>query len=181
MLLTLEELFITRALLAIKPLSFDFIVILIEERLYNILVHERDTHLDQFITIINNSIKKIKFDNHQIRKNEFVSADDDYVLKKALEISSKIQTLTIRVNKANAKFMAPLTPSAELAAVVGSAALPRTEAVKKMWDYIKKNGLQDAKNKRMINSDAKLAPIFEGKKQISMFDMSKYLSKHLSK
>ena len=74
--------------------------------------------------------------------------------------------------------MAPLTPSAELAAVVGSAALPRTEVVKKMWDYIKKNGLQDAKNKRMINSDAKLASIFEGKKQISMFDMSKYLSKY---
>ncbi|MBR4355600.1 MAG: hypothetical protein IKP96_03415 [Elusimicrobiaceae bacterium] len=83
--------------------------------------------------------------------------------------------------KANAKFMAPLTPSAQLATVVGSAALPRTEVVKKMWDYIKKNGLQDKTNKRMINSDAKLAPIFEGKSQISMFDMSKYLSKHLSK
>ena len=83
--------------------------------------------------------------------------------------------------KANAKFMAPLTPSAELAVIVGSAALPRTEVVKKMWEYIKKNGLQDAKNKRMINADAKLAPIFEGKKQISMFDMSKYISKHLSK
>ena len=82
--------------------------------------------------------------------------------------------------KANAKFMAPLTPSAELAVIVGSAALPRTEVVKKMWDYIKKNG-QDAKNKRMINADDKLAAIFEGKKQISMFDMSKYLSKHLSK
>lgn len=77
--------------------------------------------------------------------------------------------------------MAPLTPSAELAAVVGSAALPRTEVVKKMWDYIKKNGLQDSTNKRMINADEKLAAIFEGKKQISMFDMSKYLSKHLSK
>ena len=83
--------------------------------------------------------------------------------------------------KANAKFMAPLTPSAELAVIVGSAALPRTEVVKKMWDYIKKNGLQDAKNKRMINADEKLAAIFEGKKQISMFDMSKYISKHLSK
>lgn len=83
--------------------------------------------------------------------------------------------------KANAKFMAPLTPSAQLAAVVGSAALPRTEVVKKMWDYIKKNGLQDKTNKRMINADATLAPIFEGKTQISMFDMSKYLSKHLSK
>ena len=83
--------------------------------------------------------------------------------------------------KANAKFMAPLTPSTQLACVVGSNALPRTEVVKKMWDYIKKNGLQDKTNKRMINSDPKLAPIFEGKKQISMFDMSKYLSKHLSK
>ena len=83
--------------------------------------------------------------------------------------------------KANAKFMAPLTPSSELATVVGSSALPRTEVVKKMWDYIKKNNLQDKTNKRMINSDAKLAPIFEGKSQISMFDMSKYLSKHLSK
>lgn len=81
--------------------------------------------------------------------------------------------------KANAKFMAPLTPSAELAAVVGATPLPRTEIVKKMWEYIKKNGLQDQKNKRMINSDAKLAAIFEGKKQISMFDMSKYISKNV--
>ena len=79
--------------------------------------------------------------------------------------------------KANAKFMAPLTPSANLAAVVGNNPLPRTEIVKKMWDYIKKNSLQDKTNKRMINSDAKLAAIFEGKKQISMFDMSKYISK----
>ena len=82
--------------------------------------------------------------------------------------------------KANAKFMKPLTPSTELAAVVGTTALPRTEVVKKMWDYIKKNGLQDKTNKRMINADWKLEPIFEGKKQISMFEMSKYLSKHLS-
>ena len=81
--------------------------------------------------------------------------------------------------KANTKFMAPLTPSAELAAVVGATPLPRTEIVKKMWEYIKKNGLQDQKNKRMINSDAKLAAIFEGEKQISMFDMSKYISKNV--
>ena len=81
--------------------------------------------------------------------------------------------------KANAKFMAPLTPSANLAAVVGNSPLPRTEIVKKMWDYIKKNGLQDKTNKRMINSDDKLAAIFEGKKQISMFDMSKYISKNV--
>ena len=82
--------------------------------------------------------------------------------------------------KANAKFMAPLTPSAELAAVVGAAPLPRTEIVKKMWDYIKKNGLQEKTNKRMINAGAKLTVIFDGKKQISMFEMSKYISKHLS-
>ncbi len=81
--------------------------------------------------------------------------------------------------KANAKFMAPLTPSAALAAVVGANPLPRTEIVKKMWDYIKKNGLQDSTNKRMINADEKLAAIFEGKKQISMFDMSKYISKNV--
>jgi len=81
--------------------------------------------------------------------------------------------------KANAKFMAPLTPSAELAAVVGSKPLPRTEVVKKMWDYIKKNKLQDAKNKRMINADATLKVIFSGKGQISMFEMSKYISNHL--
>ncbi|MBP5429750.1 MAG: hypothetical protein J6Y25_02520 [Elusimicrobiaceae bacterium] len=82
--------------------------------------------------------------------------------------------------KANAQFMKPWTPSATLAAVIGTTALPRTEVVKKMWSYIKSNGLQDKTNKRMINTDAKLAPLFEGKKQISMFEMNKYLSKHLS-
>ena len=82
--------------------------------------------------------------------------------------------------KANAQFMKPWTPSATLAAVIGTTALPRTEVVKKMWTYIKANGLQDKTNKRMINTDAKLAPLFEGKTQISMFEMNKYLSKHLS-
>ena len=82
--------------------------------------------------------------------------------------------------KANAQFMKPWTPSATLAAVIGTTALPRTEVVKKMWTYIKSNGLQDKTNKRMINTDAKLAPLFDGKAQISMFEMNKYLSKHLS-
>jgi len=81
--------------------------------------------------------------------------------------------------KPNAAFMQPLTPSADLAAVVGSKPLPRTEAVKKMWNYIKANKLQDSKNKRMINADDKLKPIFGGKGQVSMFDMAKHLSKHL--
>jgi len=83
------------------------------------------------------------------------------------------------VKKANPKFMAPLTPSSELAEIVGSKALPRTEVVKKLWAYIKKNKLQDEKNKRMINTDEKLKVIFDNKKQVSMFEMSKLISKHL--
>lgn len=81
--------------------------------------------------------------------------------------------------KPSAAFMRPLTPSADLAAVVGSKGLPRTEVVKKLWVYIKANKLQDSKNKRMINADAKLKPIFGGKAQVSMFDMAKHLTKHL--
>ncbi|HLF44804.1 MAG TPA: SWIB/MDM2 domain-containing protein, partial [Chitinophagaceae bacterium] len=71
------------------------------------------------------------------------------------------------------------TPSAALAEVVGSKPLPRTEVVKKMWVYIKANKLQDKTNRRMINADAKLKPVFNGKSQVSMFDMAKLLSKHL--
>jgi upstream activation factor subunit UAF30 len=82
--------------------------------------------------------------------------------------------------KPNAAFMRPLTPSAALAAVVGSKGLPRTEAVKKIWEYIKKNKLQDSKNRRNINADDKLKVVFGGKAQVSMFDMAKHLSKHLS-
>lgn len=82
--------------------------------------------------------------------------------------------------KPSAAFMKALTPSADLAAVVGSKPLPRTEVVKKMWVYIKANKLQDKANKRMINADAKLKPIFAGKAQVSMFDMAKHLAKHLS-
>ena len=80
--------------------------------------------------------------------------------------------------KPNAAFMAPLTPSATLAEVVGSKPLPRTEVVKKIWDHIKKNNLQDKKNRRMINADAKLRPIF-GKEQISMFELAKLVNKHV--
>ena len=78
----------------------------------------------------------------------------------------------------NAGFMKPMTPSTMLAAVVGAMPLPRTEVVKKIWEYIKKNKLQDANNKRMINADEKLRAIF-GKAQVSMFEMTKILNKHL--
>ena len=82
--------------------------------------------------------------------------------------------------KPNAAFMKALTPSTKLAEVVGTKALPRTEVVKKLWAYIKKHGLQDSKNRRMINADETLKPIFGGKKQVSMFEMTKHVSKHLS-
>lgn len=78
----------------------------------------------------------------------------------------------------NAAFMAPVTPSATLAAVIGDKAVPRTVIVKKIWDYIKKNGLQDKNNKRMINGDDKLKAVF-GKPQISMFDLAGIIGKHV--
>lgn len=81
----------------------------------------------------------------------------------------------------NAAFMAALTPSAALAEVIGSKPVPRTEIIKKIWDYIKKNKLQDQKNRRMINADAKLAGIFGGKKQISMFELAKVVNNHVKK
>ena len=81
--------------------------------------------------------------------------------------------------KPNAAFMKPMTPSATLAAVIGSGAMPRTEVTKKIWGYIKRNGLQDKKNRRNINADDKLKAVFGGKSQVSMFEMTKLVSKHL--
>ena len=81
--------------------------------------------------------------------------------------------------KPNAAFMRPVTPSSMLAEVVGPKPMPRTEVTKKLWAYIKKNGLQDKKNKRMINADANLKAVFNGKGTVSMFDMTKLVSKHL--
>ncbi len=81
--------------------------------------------------------------------------------------------------KPNAAFMAPLTLSPALADVVGSKPLPRTEIIKKIWAYIKKNGLQDSRNRRMINADAKLKPLFGGKSQISMFELAKVVNNNV--
>ena len=80
--------------------------------------------------------------------------------------------------KPNAAFMAPLTPDTTLGEVIGSKPLPRTEIIKKIWEYIKKNNLQDKTNKRMINADAKLKPLF-GKAQISMFELAKVVNSHI--
>ncbi|HWH41708.1 MAG TPA: SWIB/MDM2 domain-containing protein [Usitatibacter sp.] len=81
--------------------------------------------------------------------------------------------------KPNAAFMKPMTPSATLSAVVGTTPMPRTEVTSKLWGYIKKNNLQDKTNKRMINADDKLKEVFGGKKQVSMFEMTKLVAKHL--
>jgi upstream activation factor subunit UAF30 len=81
--------------------------------------------------------------------------------------------------KPNAAFMKAMTPSSMLAAVVGSMPLPRTEVTKKIWDYIKKNKLQDSINRRLINADDKLRQVFGGKRQVSMFEMTKLVSNHL--
>jgi chromatin remodeling complex protein RSC6 len=82
--------------------------------------------------------------------------------------------------KANSAFMKPMQISQQLAEVVGKGPMPRSEVVKKLWAYIKKNGLQDAKNKRNINADAKLKAVFGGKGVVNMFEMTKLVSKHLS-
>jgi upstream activation factor subunit UAF30 len=100
-------------------------------------------------------------------------------VKKVAKKAAKKPAKKKSARKPNAAFMKALNPSAELAAVIGSKPVPRTEVVKKLWVYIKANKLQDAANRRMINADAKLKPVFGGKAQVSMFDMAKHISKHL--
>jgi upstream activation factor subunit UAF30 len=81
--------------------------------------------------------------------------------------------------KPNPAFMKPMQPDSQLSAVVGDRPMPRTEVTKKIWDYIKKNNLQDAKNKRMIKADAALKTVFGGKQSVNMFEMTKLVGKHL--
>lgn len=88
-------------------------------------------------------------------------------------------TTKTTTTKSNSAFMKPVQPSPELAIIIGSEPLPRTEVTKKMWDYIKANDLQDPSNRRNINADDKLRPIF-GKEQVNMFEMTKLVSQHLS-
>ena len=101
------------------------------------------------------------------------------IVKKAIKKSIVRKAIKKKiVRKPNAAFMKALSPSASLAEVIGNVAVPRTEAVKKIWDYIKTHRLQDKANRRMINADDKLRSLF-GKDQVSMFDLAKILSKHL--
>jgi chromatin remodeling complex protein RSC6 len=100
--------------------------------------------------------------------------------KKAPAKSAKKASAKKSARKPNAAFMKAMNPSNELAQVVGAKPLPRTEVTKKLWAYIKKNGLQDQKNKRMIKADDALKAVFGGKATVNMFEMTKLVNKHLS-
>jgi len=91
----------------------------------------------------------------------------------------KVPAKTAAKRVPNAGFMKPVQPSDDLAAIIGSTAIPRTEVTKKIWEYIKSHNLQDSQNKRNINADDKLKPIFGGKKTVSMFEMTKLVNAHL--
>ena len=100
--------------------------------------------------------------------------------KKAVRRTKKKAKKSAKKRTPSAAFMKPMQPSSALGAVIGSSAMPRTEVTKKLWQYIKRHGLQDAKNRRMINADDKLRTVFGGRSQVSMFDMTKLVSRHLS-
>jgi upstream activation factor subunit UAF30 len=97
--------------------------------------------------------------------------------RKSTRKAARKKSATKRVP--SAAFMKPMTPSAQLAPVVGSDPLPRTEVTKKLWQYIRRKGLQDSKNRRMINADDNLRPVFGGSRQVSMFEMTRLVNKHL--
>ena len=99
--------------------------------------------------------------------------------KKAVKPAAKKVVKKKSARKPNAAFMAPVTPSAALAEIVGAKPIPRTEVTKRLWIYIKKNGLQDPKNRRMIKADAALKTVFGGKAVVNMFEMTKLVGKHL--
>ena len=101
------------------------------------------------------------------------------VKKKAAKVVKKKAVKKKAARKPNAAFMKPVTPSAALAEIVGAKPMPRTEVTKKLWAYIKKQGLQDSKNRRQINADDNLKPVFGGKASVNMFVMTKLVSKHL--
>jgi upstream activation factor subunit UAF30 len=113
------------------------------------------------------------------KKGKSASRKSSSKAKKSTRKASKKKSSSGKKRKPNAAFMAPMTPSSQLSNVVGSNAIPRTEVTKKLWGYIKRKGLQDSKNRRMINADENLRPIFGGKSQVSMFEMTRLVNKHL--
>ncbi len=113
------------------------------------------------------------------KKAKKKAAKKKVVKKKVAKKKVAKKKVVKKKRKPNPAFMKPMEISATLAAVVGSKPIPRTEVVKKLWIYIKKNKLQDSKNRRNINADANLKAVFGGKKTVSMFEMTKLVSKHL--
>jgi chromatin remodeling complex protein RSC6 len=119
------------------------------------------------------------------RAKRFYSENTGFSLYKVIAFigknpKTKINMAKKPARKPNAAFMKPVQPDAALSAVVGSKPLPRTELTKKLWDYIKKNGLQDKKDRKMINADSALKAVFSGKSKVSMFEMTKLVSGHVS-
>jgi upstream activation factor subunit UAF30 len=112
------------------------------------------------------------------KKSAKKSAKRPAARKKAAKRSTKKSSGKKRAP--NPAFMRPMQPSSNLAAVIGSGAVPRTQVISKLWAYIKRNGLQDAKNRRAINADEKLRPLFGGRSQVTMFDLAKIANKNLS-
>ncbi len=125
--------------------------------------------------VVKKKIVKKKVVKKKVAKKKVVKKK---VVKKKV-VKKKVVKKKVK-RKPNAAFMRPLTPSDKLAKVVGAKPLPRTEVVKKLWIYIKKNKLQDNANRRMINADANLKAVFGGKAKVSMFEMTKLVSKQLS-
>ncbi|HXD92978.1 MAG TPA: SWIB/MDM2 domain-containing protein [Bacteroidia bacterium] len=123
--------------------------------------------------------KVVKKATKKVAKKSSVKKVVKKVAKKATKKAAKKAPAKKTKRKLNPALLKPYTPSAALAEIIGSHAVPRSQVVKKLWVYIKANKLQDSKNKRMINADAKLKPVFSGKDQVSMFEMAKHISKHL--
>ena len=115
------------------------------------------------------------------KKSSKKSAKRPAARKKAAKKTSRRKSSSSGRKRApNPAFMRPLQPSSQLAAVVGNSPMPRTQVISKLWAYIKRNGLQDAKNRRAINADEKLRPLFGGRSQVTMFDLAKIANKNLS-
>jgi len=143
-----------------------------------VYAHDVDTETKVLLTTKNAMAKTAKKAAKKAAK-KVVKKAAKKVAKKVVKKAAKKAVAKKAKRKPNAAFMAPLTLSPALAEVVGSKPLPRTEIIKKIWEYIKKNKLQDSKNRRMINADAKLKVVFAGKGQISMFELAKVINKHV--
>jgi upstream activation factor subunit UAF30 len=143
-----------------------------------VYAHDVDTETKVLLTTKNAMAKTAKKAAKKAAK-KVVKKAAKKAAKKVVKKAAKKAVAKKAKRKPNAAFMAPLTLSPALSEVVGSKPLPRTEIIKKIWEYIKKNKLQDSKNRRMINADAKLKVVFGGKGQISMFELAKVINKHV--